>query len=217
MARRIEAVIFDMDGLLVDSEVYWEESRQEFCETHDCAWTQQNENGVKGMNSPEWAASIAEHCRLGMPHTEIIEGVIRLMRVRYDRHLPLLPGAVEVVCSVAEQRPLAIASSSPPQLIEWVIKEAGIRERFRTLVSADTVGKGKPAPDVFLVAAQTLGVPPERVAVFEDSTAGIRAGLAAGMRVIAVPNSHYPPDPEVLAQAHSVLSSLEHFDPTLLA
>lgn len=216
MSTTIDAVIFDMDGLLVDSEVYWEESRREFCQTHGCDWSPDREHRVKGMNSAEWAAAIATCCDPGLSAAAIIAGVTTLMRARYDRHLPLLPGAVETVRTVAGRYPLAVASSSPAELIEWVIHEAGIRRCFRTLISADSIGRGKPAPDVFLAAARALGSEPQRTAVFEDSTAGILAGLAAGMRVIAVPNPHYPPDPDTVARAFVVLPSLKGLDLAVL-
>lgn len=207
----IRAVIFDMDGLLLDSEVYWEEARREYCLERGCTWGPEDELGVKGMNSPEWASAIAARCDLGGSHDEIIRGVSERMRQLYDRHLPLLPGATEAVRSVAGRYPTGIASSSPPALIEFAMSKAGIRDCFTVIVSADDVGRGKPNPDVFLVAAERLGARPEHVAVFEDSSAGIMAGVAAGMAVIAVPNEHYPPQPDALSRAKEVLPSLEHF------
>lgn len=207
----IEAVIFDMDGLLVDSEVYWEASRREFCARHGCEWTAADENGVKGMNSLEWAAAITDRCGFDLSRREVVDGVVELMAAQYDRRLPLLPGAVEAVRAAAGKYRVALASSSPQELIERVLEDAAIRSCFAVTVSADSIGKGKPAPDVFLAAAHQLGVRPEHVAVVEDSTAGIRAGIAAGMRVIAVPNPHNPPDRAVLIGAFAVLSSLEDF------
>ncbi len=147
----------------------------------------------------------------------IIAGVVANMRLLYDEHMPVLPGATEVVRKVSVTYPTAIASSSPPPLIEHVVSAAGILSCFRALVSADTVGRGKPAPDVFLAAARALGVAPERAAVFEDSGAGIRAGHAAGMMVIVVPNVHYPPPVDALALASHTLSSLLDFNIDMLA
>ncbi len=207
----IQAVIFDMDGLLLDSEVYWEQARAEFCESHGCTWTPEDELMVKGNNSAEWAQSINERCHLDVTSTEIIRGVSVRMRALYDRHLPLLPGAVDVVRVVAVEYPLAIASSSPPELIEHAMTAAGIRECFAATVSADRAGRGKPAPDVFLLAAKELGVAPSSIAVFEDSSAGIASAHAAGMTVIAVPNPHYPPSDAALSRASLVLPSLEQF------
>ncbi|HEX6507462.1 MAG TPA: HAD family phosphatase [Chloroflexota bacterium] len=216
MTPAIEAIIFDMDGLLVDSEIYWEEARRDYSSDHDCEWTPQDELAVKGNNSAEWAEAIRRRCQLAVPPDVIIDGVVRRMRALYDRRLPLLPGATEIVPQLASGYPLAIASSSPVTLIEYVMTLAGLRDCFTVAVSADEVGRGKPAPDVFLEAARQLGHPPDRCAVFEDSTAGIAAGRAAGMFVIAVPNPHYPPSPEVLQQADIVLGSLTQFRLSML-
>jgi HAD superfamily hydrolase (TIGR01509 family) len=211
----IRAVIFDMDGLLLDSETYWEDARREFCRSLGCVWRPEDELGVKGYNSPEWAEAIRRRCQSELDPKEIIHAVTALMRALYQKHLPLLPGAVDVVREVAAAHPVAVASSSPPEIIEYVLSTAGLRDCFTALVSADST-RGKPAPDVFLAAAERLKVPPGQTAVFEDSGAGIRAGNAAGMRVIAVPNVHFPPPPDVLAQADIVLGSLLEFRPTML-
>lgn len=213
----IQAVIFDMDGLLFDSEVYWEQARAGYCRRHGCAWCPEDELTVKGHNSPEWAAKIRQHCGLHVELDKIIGGVSAAMRELYEQRLPILPGAVAAVRAVASSYPTAIASSSPPDLIEFAITETGVRSCFQTIVSADSVGRGKPAPDVFLATARELGVPPACIAVFEDSTAGITAGVDAGMKVIAVPNPHFPPAPAALAKATLVLDSLEEFDLAMVA
>ncbi len=207
----IRAVIFDLDGLLLDSEVYWERARREYCLSVGCCWRPEDELTVKGNNSPEWAARILEQCGLTLPPVEVIDGVVERMRESYEHRLPLLPGAVETVRMVGREYPLAIASSSPPELIEYATSRAGLRDCFAVVVSADRAGRGKPAPDVFLLTAAELGVEPASIAVFEDSSAGIRAARAAGMMTIAVPNSHYPPAQSALELADVVLPSLLDF------
>lgn len=212
----ISAIIFDMDGLLVDSEVYWEDARRAYAESQGCGWTPKDELDAKGLNSLEWAALIQERCGLETDRDAIIHGVAERMMRLYQERLPLLLGATAAVRSLAASYPLGLASSSPPWLIEYVLTQAGIRPCFSAIVSADEVGKGKPSPDVFLVTAQRLGAVPREIVVFEDSSAGIRAGKAAGMYVIAVPNPHYPPGDEVLRQADVVVKSLEDFRPEML-
>ncbi len=207
----IRAVIFDMDGLLVDSEVYWEEARRRYCAAQGCTWRAEDELAVKGNNSHEWAAAIVKRCELHEQPAQIIEALVAQMRAMYAQKLPLLPGALDAVQTLSGRFPLAVASSSPPALIDYVMAEAGIRDRFEVIVSADQVGRGKPAPDVFLVAAEKLGLSPAFCAVFEDSSAGILAARAAGMFVIAVPNPHYPPHDDALDQADMVLDSLVEF------
>lgn len=212
----IRAVIFDMDGLLIDSEGFWEEARRTFCRDVGCTWNAADELLVKGHNSVEWAHAIQHRCGLELNEREIIDGVTGLMRNLYGEHLPLLPGAVQAVQSMADLFPVAIASSSPLALIQEAMSDAGIIDRFQVLVSADHVGRGKPAPDVFLKAAILLGVPPSACAVLEDSSAGIQAGRAADMFVIAVPNPLYPPHADALSQADLVLASLLELQPELL-
>jgi HAD superfamily hydrolase (TIGR01509 family) len=211
----IRAVIFDMDGLLIDSEVYWEEARRDYCLFEGCIWRPEDELSVKGNNSSEWAQAIRNRCEFEREPREIIDAVTARMRDLYGKSLPLLPGAKDTVRVLAEQFPLAIASSSPPSLIEYAMFEAGILDRFKVIVSADHAGRGKPAPDVFLTAAERLGFPPETCAVFEDSSAGILAACAANMLVIAVPNPHYPPHDNALNKADIVLQSLLDFRPTM--
>jgi HAD superfamily hydrolase (TIGR01509 family) len=205
-----------MDGLLIDSEVYWEEARRDYCQDQGCNWRPADELTVKGNNSREWAEAIRSRCGLNREVPDIIDSVTARMQDLYDRHLPLLPGATETVRALAERFPLAIASSSPRSLIEYVMSQAELLDRFDVIVSADEVGRGKPAPDVFLLAAERLDVRPDTCAVFEDSSAGIRAACAAHMFVIAVPNPHYPPDDDALKNADIVLASLLDFRPELL-
>lgn len=214
--RTIRAVIFDLDGLLLDSEVYWERARRAYAADLGCHWTPEDELEVKGANSPEWAAKIRARCPAAPAAPAVIAGVTARMRALYDRALPLLPGATEAVRAVASNWPAGVASSSPPDLIAFALREAGVFDCFRVIVSADTAGRGKPAPDVFLAAARELGVPPENIAVFEDSSAGITAAHIAGMLVVAVPNAHYPPTAEALACADLVLPDLTAFRPALL-
>lgn len=212
----VAAVIFDMDGLLLDSEVYWERARREYAAAGGCRWSERDELDVKGMNSQEWAALIQSRCGFDTDVAGIIVDVSRRMRDLYSAHLPLLPGAVQAVRTAGAHYPLGLASSSPLELIQFAMSEAGIRSNFRVTVSSDEVGKGKPSPDVFLETSRRLGVDPAHVTVLEDSSAGIAAAHNAGMRVIAVPNPHYPPSPEALALADLVLPSLTHFSPDTL-
>lgn len=104
---------------------------------------------------------------------------------------------------------LAVASSSPPGLISVVLEAMDVRDLFQVVMSTETVGRGKPAPDVYLAVARRLGTAPTGCAAVEDSTNGLRAARAAGMRLIAVPNRDYLPDPDDLARADAVIESLD--------
>jgi HAD superfamily hydrolase (TIGR01509 family) len=155
-----------------------------------------------------------------MAPDDIASDVVHAMSERSTREVPVLPRAAETVRRVTARRPLAVASSSPPGLISAVLEAMDVRDLFQVVMSTETVGRGKPAPDIYLAVARRLGPAPPGCAAVEDSTNGLRAARAAGMRVIAVPNRDYPPDPDDLARANAVIESLDDLteaavDPTL--
>jgi len=204
----IAAVVFDLDGVIVDSEQVWDEVRLAYTEESGGHYSPTATRDMMGMSSLEWSRYMAE--QLGVPGTpeEINAAVVQLMLGRYGTSPPLIPGATDVVREVARHWPVAIASSSNPELIEVVIEAAGLRDSVRHAVSSQEVAHGKPAPDVYLEAARRLGVEPVSCAAVEDSHNGIRSARAAGMFVLAVPNPHFPPGPDALADADIVLASL---------
>jgi HAD superfamily hydrolase (TIGR01509 family) len=212
-----DAVVFDMDGVLVDSEQLWDEVRQVYTREVGGTFTPEATHAMMGMSSPEWSRYMAEF--LGVPGTpqQINADIVERMLARYGEDPPLIPGAVDAVRRIATRWPLAIASSSNPELIEVVLRVAGIDGLFRTAVSSQEVAHGKPAPDVYLEAARRLGVEPARCAAVEDSHAGIRSAKAAGMHVVAVPNPHFPPGDDTLAQADVVLRSIDELTAAVLA
>jgi HAD superfamily hydrolase (TIGR01509 family) len=205
----IEAVVFDLDGLLLDSEQVWDEVREQLVRERGGTWTDSAQADMMGMSSPEWSRYMHDSLGLRESPEEINAEVVRRMLERYRARLPLLPGALEAVRRLAAEWPLALASSSNRPLIEAFLDAAGVRELFAATVSSEEVSRGKPAPDVFLEAARRLGVPPERCTAIEDSASGLRAAKAAGMCVVAIPNVHYPPPADTLALADVVLGSLE--------
>ncbi|MBV8932390.1 MAG: HAD family phosphatase [Kutzneria sp.] len=204
----MDAVVFDLDGVLVDSETVWDEVRRSVAAANGGTWAPGTTRAMMGMSTPEWAAYLATECGVRLPPERIAEAVIDGMVRRYAERPPVLPGAVEVVRAVARDRLVAIASSSPPVLITEVLTATGLSEVVGAALSSEQTGAGKPAPDVYLAAAKALGVPPRECAAVEDSTNGIRSALNAGMTVYALPNPHFPPDPDVLAAASAVLDDL---------
>jgi HAD superfamily hydrolase (TIGR01509 family) len=211
----IDAVVFDLDGVIVDSERVWDDVRERYTREAGGTYTASATRDMMGMSSVEWSRYM--HDALGVPGTpeEINAEVVRRMLVRYGEAPPLIPGAAEAVQECAVRWPLAVASSSNPELIEVVLERAGIRELFRAVVSSQEVPRGKPAPDVYLEAAQRLGIDAARCAAVEDSHNGIRSAKAAGMRVVAVPNAHFPPDAESLALADVVVQSVAEVPETV--
>jgi HAD superfamily hydrolase (TIGR01509 family) len=213
----IEAVVFDLDGVLLDSEQVWNDVREQLARERGGRWSDRAQQDMMGMSSPEWSRYMHDVVGLEESPEEINAEVVRRLLERYRELLPLLPGALEAVGRLAACWPLGVASSSNRPVIEAFLDSAGVRELFAATVSSEEVGRGKPAPDVFLEAARRLGVPPERCAAIEDSANGIRAAKAAGMHVVAVPNAHYPPPQDALALAEVVLDSLERLTPAALA
>lgn len=203
----IDAVVFDLDGVLLDTEQVWDEVREALARERGGRYDERAQQAMMGMSSGEWSSFMHDELGLREPPEEISAEVVRRLLARYREGLPLIPGAVEAVERLAGRWPLAVASSSNRELIEEFLDGSGLRARFRASVSSEEVGRGKPAPDVFLEAARRLGVAPARCAAIEDSTNGLRAARAAAMRVIAVPNVHYPPSADVLALADAVVGS----------
>ena len=212
----IDAVAFDLDGVLVDSEPTWTAVRRAFVLANGGHWPDGADRRMMGMATLEWAAYLHDELGVPLPEAVIAERVVADMAARVGDHPPLLPGAVEAVQRLARRWPLALASSSPSALIDRTLDGADLRACFRVTLSTEEVGAGKPAPDVYLEVARRLGIPPGRWAAVEDSTNGLRAARAAGMRVVAVPTRSYPPEPDELARADAVIASLDDLTETVI-
>jgi HAD superfamily hydrolase (TIGR01509 family) len=212
----IDAVVFDMDGVIVDSEQVWDEVRERYVRELGGTYTESATRDMMGMSSVEWSRYMADV--LGVPGTpeEINAAIVERMLRQYGEAPPLIPGAVDAVRRCAALWPLAVASSSNPELIEVVLDATGLHDVIPVVVSSQEVARGKPAPDVYLEAARRLGVDPNTCAAVEDSHNGIRSAKAAGMRVIAIPNPHFPPDAEALAHADVVLHSIDELTPEVI-
>ena len=212
----IEAVVFDLDGVLLDSEQVWDEVREALVKERGGRWHEQAQTEMMGMSSIEWSRYMHDELDLPEPPEEISAEVVRRLDEVYRKRLPLIDGAREAVERLAARWPLGLASSSNREVIDLVLDLSGLARYFRVTVSSEEVPRGKPAPDVYLEAARGLGVPPERCAAVEDSHNGIRSAKAAGMRVIAIPNQHYPPGEEALALADVTLGSLAELTPSIV-
>jgi len=205
----IEAVVFDLDGVLLDSEQVWDSAREQLARERGGRWHENAQRDMMGMSSLEWSRYMHETIGLPEPPEEISAEVVRRLSELYREHLPVLPGAREAVERLAARWPLGLASSSNRELIDLVLEELGVAHLFQATVSSEEVERGKPAPDVYLEAARRLEVDPTQGAAVEDSENGIRAGKTAGMKVVAIPNAHFPPGEGALAQADLVLGSLD--------
>jgi HAD superfamily hydrolase (TIGR01509 family) len=204
----IQAVVFDLDGVLIDSEPVWEQVRRGLVAERGGHWPPDAQRRLMGMSTPEWARYLSEDLGVGLPPDEVARTVIDRMAARYAERVPLMTGAVDAVHRLAVRWPLGVASSSPPELIEVVLRSAGLRSCFSVVMSTEQVAHGKPAPDIYLAVTAELGCAPPDCAAVEDSANGFRSAAAAGVRVIAIPQPRYPPEPDALAQASLVLPSL---------
>ena len=209
----IGAVVFDLDGLLLDTEQVWDEVREAITRERGGRWHDQAQADMMGMSSVEWSRYMHDVLELPEPSEELNGLVVERMLERYRERLPLVEGAVEAVRRLGERWPLGLASSSNREVIDTALELMGVADLFQATVSSEEVAGGKPAADVYLEAARRLGVAPEAAVAIEDSANGIRSAKAAGMRVVAIPNPHYRPPEDVLADADAVLQGLAELTP----
>ena len=212
----IHAVIFDMDGLLIDSEPKWDQARAEMAARLGKSWNEDDHAAVMGVSTEEWARYMRGRWGLEMPTNDIIQEVVERMRGIYNEQIPFREGAVEAVDLAAAHYRTALASGSERSLIDLVTSSPELSGKLEVILSADQVERGKPHPDVYLETAKRLGVEPEKCVCLEDSKNGVLSGLNAGMKVIAVPDERFPVDEEVLERADTVLASLNEFSLDLL-
>jgi HAD superfamily hydrolase (TIGR01509 family) len=212
----IDAVVFDMDGVLIQSEEVWDQVREAFVRERGGRYDAEIQRAMMGMSSTEWSLYLHETAGVPDEPEAINAEVVRRMLAAYRDHLPLIDGAVDAVRRLAERYLLGLASSSNRPLIDAALETAGLTACFNATVSSEEVARGKPAPDVYLEAARRLGVEPNACAAVEDSHGGIQSAKAAGMRVIVFPNQSYPPDAASLAQADVSIGSLDELTPELI-
>ena len=202
----VAAVIFDMDGVLTDTETIWDEVRRGLAAQDGVPWPLGATEAMMGMSTPEWADYLAT--TVGV-RGDAAERTLEAMAARYAEHLPTLPGAVEAVQRLAARWPLALVSSSARGLIDASLVSLGITDLFSVTVSTEEVASGKPAPDGYLRACELLGVHPSRAVAIEDSSNGLRSASAAGMSVIAIPHEAFPPAADALALADVIVAHLD--------
>ncbi len=207
----IEAVIFDMDGVIVDSEEYWWQSRVEFAQKRGKVWSFDDQRTAMGRSTIEWARVMQERLQLDLSLEAIMQEVIAGVNARLEARLPVLPGAVEAAQASAAAYPVALASGSPTSVIKEVMRLTGLDQVFRITVYGDDMQHGKPDPEIYLTTAQKLGIDPARCVGIEDSGNGLRALHAAGMHAIAVPSPGFPLSDDMVALADVTLNSLTEF------
>ena len=201
----------------MDSEIWWDEVRTAFATAHGRAWTSADQAAVMGANSRAWAHTMRVRLDLGVEEGDIEAAIVDAVVARYRTEgAPDIPGATEAVHRIAATRPVAVASSAHRAVIDAALSATGLTDVFKVVVSSDEVSHGKPAPDVYLETARRLGVRPTACIVVEDSYNGVRAGKAAGMTVVLVPNVSVPPAEGTHELADLVLARLADLDPDAL-
>ena len=204
----VAAVVFDLDGVLIDSEPIWTEVRKDFVSREGGVWRLEAQRRMVGMSTAEWSLYMSTELQVPLPPSEIGCRVVDAMCMRYGDRAPLVDGAAEAVHALATRWPLAMASSSPRLLIDRVLKSSDLGDVIRISVSSEEVERGKPAPDVYWRAADRLGVTPEACVAIEDSRNGVRSALAADMRVIAIPDPDFPLDQRLRERVSASLTSI---------
>ncbi|TDB72401.1 HAD family phosphatase [Micromonospora sp. KC723] len=212
----VDAVIFDLDGVIVDSEPVWEEVRRAYVATHGGTWQPDTQRRLMGMSTGEWAGYLSGELGVDRTAEQVAAEVVEEMTRRYARRVPLIDDADAVVRRMADRWPLGLASSSPTRLIAAALAATGLTDVFRVTLSTEETARGKPAPDVWLAVAERLGVDPARCVAIEDSSNGVRSAAAAGMRVVAVPHGAYPLDPDAAALAAVTLPSVDALTPEVV-
>ena len=211
-----EAVIFDLDGVLLDSEQLWNRAKEQLTRCSGGRWHEDAPTVMLGMSSPEWARYLHDELAVPLDPQEINRQVVRHMQELYREQLPLLPGALDVVRALRQRWPLGLASSSNRESIELFLELGELAGTFAATVSSEEVAQGKPAPHVYLAAAEKMGVDPAKSAAVEDSSNGLRAATAAAMTVIAVPNPHYPPTDDALKLAAATVDAIADLTPKVV-
>jgi HAD superfamily hydrolase (TIGR01509 family) len=213
VTRAVKGVVFDMDGVLVDTERDWDSARREVARALGGEWRPGATTDMIGMSAPEWSRYMRDELGVAAEPREISRRVVARMLERIEAGPPLLAGAAAAVEGLAAHWPLALASSANREVIDAVLRAAGLGGFFAATVSSEEVARGKPAPDVYLAAARALEIEPAALVAIEDSANGIRSAAAAGMTVVALPNAHYPPDADALAKADFVIKGLDELEP----
>jgi HAD superfamily hydrolase (TIGR01509 family) len=200
---KMRAVIFDMDGVLVDSEPYHERAFHAVCAELGYGPDHGIEFGsYVGRSDTELWRDFVEQVRPAQTFDELLDRKRQRVIATLREHEPIFAGVAELVAKLRPHFKLAVASGSEHPIIDAVLGLQGLRENFPVVVSGSDVARGKPAPDIFLRTAGLLGVRPEECWVIEDSKPGVTAALAAGMKVIAITNTH--PAVELAAATHVV-------------
>ena len=212
----IEGIIFDLDGLLIDSEFAWNKARIRIATSHDILWNKEDHQNVMGVSTAVWSQYMIDRLKSDLSQSEMEKLVIDELSKLYLEEIPFFPKAVEVVREISSEYPCGLASGSPRKLIDIVLDYPLLKGCFQKSFSADEVERGKPNPDVYLATSKSIGISPGNCVCFEDSSSGILSGKSAGLYVVAIPDPRFPPKKEALDAADMVINSISEVDLELI-
>jgi HAD superfamily hydrolase (TIGR01509 family) len=213
----VRAVVFDMDGVLIDSEVIWRQVRKDYAAEIGQVWTETDQMDMLGRSTPDWSALMRERLRIThLSAADLAQEILGRVQDAFARDLPQRPGAAAALQALAQRYPMALASGSPRPLVESAMRITGFAPYFRSILCGDDVQHGKPHPEIYLRSLHKLGVEPEQAAGVEDAPNGLRALRAAGMWAVAAPCPEFPLDAASHALGHVHISTLEDLNVALL-
>jgi mannitol-1-/sugar-/sorbitol-6-/2-deoxyglucose-6-phosphatase len=222
--KAVQALVFDMDGVLIDFEVLWRQVREEFCHDHGKTWTAQDQLATMGCNTRMWSRLMVERLNLtedlglddATAAAAAAKEIIDRMVAKFDQHLPRREGAIEAVQSMARSYKVALATGSPNDLASYVMQVTGLDKVFLATVCGDDVICGKPAPNIYLKVLDKISVSPQDSVGVEDSANGIRSLRATGMGIIAAPGPDFPLTEDELAMANCRIDAMTEISVSLV-
>jgi HAD superfamily hydrolase (TIGR01509 family) len=212
----VQAVVFDLDGIILDSEQTWNEARTQLARQYGRTWTHRDQVDMMGSSPRTWPAQMAQKLSLPLAPEDIRQSVVGTLLESYKRSLPIVPRAPEVARALATNWPLGLASSSDRAVIDYVLELADLSNLFTVTVSSEEVDNGKPSPDIYLETCRRMGVDPKNCVAIEDSWSGLVSAASAGLAVIAIPNKTYQPSREFVQLADVTLQDISDLTPAIV-